>query len=114
MKAKNPTIHRYLFTVTSFSKLLAMTLFITLPFIGFYLGMQYQQKLTISTPFVSKAQETAVATPTPILTPTPNQMCNIDSDCQNGAKCMEIGPLILNKPNHKVCISEGQMAPLSK
>ncbi|HSW97802.1 MAG TPA: hypothetical protein VLF89_08305 [Candidatus Saccharimonadales bacterium] len=34
-------------TVTPFSKFLAMLLFILLPFIGFYLGTQYQQKIDI-------------------------------------------------------------------
>jgi hypothetical protein len=48
IKRSNPTLHKYLFTVTTFSKILAMALFIALPFIGFYLGMQYQQKITVS------------------------------------------------------------------
>ncbi|HSW96967.1 MAG TPA: hypothetical protein VLF89_04020 [Candidatus Saccharimonadales bacterium] len=34
-------------TVTSFSKSLAMILFILFPFIGFYLGIKYQQKMDI-------------------------------------------------------------------
>ena len=37
---------RYLTTVTSFSKYLALTLFVTLPFLGFYLGIQYQKMKT--------------------------------------------------------------------
>ena len=41
---------KWLTTVTPFSKALAMILFIILPFVGFYLGMQYQQKVAISTP----------------------------------------------------------------
>lgn len=32
-------------TVTPLSKTIAMVLFITLPILGFYLGMQYQKKL---------------------------------------------------------------------
>jgi general stress protein CsbA len=47
IKQSNPTLHKYLFTVTTFSKLLAMILFITLPFAGFYLGMKYQEKTNI-------------------------------------------------------------------
>lgn len=35
-------------TVTPFSKALALILFITLPFVGFYLGMNYQNLLTPS------------------------------------------------------------------
>ena len=35
---------KWLTTITPFSKYLAMSLFIVLPFVGFYLGMQYQSK----------------------------------------------------------------------
>jgi hypothetical protein len=64
IKQVNPTLHRYLFTVTTFSKLLAMFLFILLPFLGFYLGMQYQQKVTVA-PIVSEVQKTAIPAPIP-------------------------------------------------
>jgi hypothetical protein len=44
----------YLVSVTPLSKILAAILFITLPFIGFYLGMQYQKKITpINNPLIS-------------------------------------------------------------
>src|SRR3990167_9211345 len=36
-------------TVTGFSKLLALFLFILLPFVGFYIGMQYEQEITGAT-----------------------------------------------------------------
>ncbi|HUD09865.1 MAG TPA: hypothetical protein VMR77_03650 [Patescibacteria group bacterium] len=65
IKIANPTLHRYLFTVTAFSKLLALSLFIILPFLGFYLGMQYQQKVTVATPVVSEVQKPPTPTPTP-------------------------------------------------
>ncbi len=48
-------------TVTTFSKTLAMILFILLPFVGFYLGIQYQKMTTPQTPAVIRS---AVA-PTP-------------------------------------------------
>ncbi len=38
------TLPKWATTVTPFSKYLALILFILLPFIGFYLGMQYQQQ----------------------------------------------------------------------
>lgn len=66
IKQTNPTLHRYLFTVTTFSKILAMLLFILLPFVGFYLGIQYQQKVTIP-PVASEVQKTVILAPT--LTP---------------------------------------------
>jgi hypothetical protein len=67
IRQTNPTLHRYLFTVTTFSKLLALSLFIILPFLGFYLGMQYQQKITVAPPVVSEVQKTAIPTPTPLI-----------------------------------------------
>jgi hypothetical protein len=47
LKDSHPILHKYLFTVTTLSKLLAMFLFIILPFIGFYLGMQYQRIISV-------------------------------------------------------------------
>jgi hypothetical protein len=38
--------------------------------------------------------------------------CNSDSDCQNGATCMVVGPLIANQPVRKMCIPKGSAAPL--
>jgi hypothetical protein len=65
IKQSNPTLHKYLFTVTTFSKLLAMILFITLPFAGFYLGMKYQEKTNIVTPYVLQTQKIVTPTTTP-------------------------------------------------
>ena len=48
IKRTSLVLHKYLFTVTTFLKILAMILFIALPFLGFYLGMQYQKMLTIT------------------------------------------------------------------
>ncbi len=44
-KLKHPQLHNHLFTVTTFSKILALSLFTILPFVGFYLGMNYQKKI---------------------------------------------------------------------
>ncbi len=68
VKQAHPALHRYLFTVTTFSKLLAAILFIVLPFIGFYLGMRYQQKLIINQ---TNAPEAKVVILTPTLSPAP-------------------------------------------
>jgi len=38
--------------------------------------------------------------------------CNTNSDCQNGASCMAEGPIIVDQPVHKVCVPNGQAAPL--
>lgn len=57
----------WLTTVTPLSKLLAMILFLGLPFLGFYLGMQYQQRVTVITPTTSVVQKTITLNPTPLL-----------------------------------------------
>jgi hypothetical protein len=64
IKVNNPTLHRYLFTVTTFSKLLAMALFVILPFLGFYLGYKYHQQLTASTPVITEVNKTIIPNPT--------------------------------------------------
>jgi len=109
IKQANPMLHRYLFKVTTFSKLLAMILFITLPFLGFYLGMQYQQELTVNPPVILEVQKTVTPIPTTIPNPT---SCNTDNDCQNGAKCLGVGPILVNQPVHKECVQKGQITPL--
>jgi hypothetical protein len=72
IKQANPNLHRYLFTVTTFSKLLAMFLFIVLPFVGFYLGMKYQEKVTVTTPTIPQVQKSAIPTSTIIPIDTSN------------------------------------------
>jgi hypothetical protein len=58
----------WLTTVTPFSKYLAMALFILLPFTGFYLGIKYQEKVTVIPPVVSEIQKTTIQTPTHVST----------------------------------------------
>jgi len=55
---------KWLITVTPFSKYLAMVLFIVLPFVGFYLGMKYQEKVTIMSQVVSEFQKITIPSPT--------------------------------------------------
>jgi hypothetical protein len=42
-KTKSSKLHKYLFTVTPFSKFLALGMFISFPIIAFYLGVWYAQ-----------------------------------------------------------------------
>ncbi len=52
-------------TVTTFSKLFALSLFVILPFYGFYLGMVYQQTINGVIDLESTPQTIAVPHPTP-------------------------------------------------
>lgn len=49
-------------TVTPLSKTIALILFIALPFLGFYLGMEYQKRLDVGTRnvyIINRAKETS-------------------------------------------------------
>jgi hypothetical protein len=73
LRQQHPKLYKHFFIVTTFSKLLALSLFIILPFIGFYLGMKYQEKITIDTLVFSKTSKNSnliVPTPTIGLIPT--------------------------------------------
>lgn len=72
------TLPKSLTTVTPLSKTLAMLLFITLPFLGFFAGINYQQK--IDQPKILQQTITTMApirktfpsvSPTPFISPTP-------------------------------------------
>lgn len=49
IEQSKPKLPKSLTTVTTFSKILAMILFITLPFLGFYLGMRYNEGIQVKT-----------------------------------------------------------------
>jgi len=59
---------RWLTTVTHFSKMLAMILFILLPLVGFYIGMTYQEKINV-VPIVIDVNKSVNLTPTPTVAP---------------------------------------------
>ena len=73
------TLPKEFTTVTPFSKTVALILFISLPLLGFFLGMRYRE--------VQKQTQTPVTltTITPSVIPIQDDnkdMCNNDSDCQ--------------------------------
>lgn len=74
-------------TVTTFSKTIALILFIALPFIGFYLGMQYQKGLdqSLENSFISKSQ-TKACTMEAKLCPDGSYVGRVGPNCEF-AKC---------------------------
>ena len=54
---------QWLTTVTLFSKLLAMVLFITFPLVGFYIGLKYQERISVAAPVTSEVKITVSPTP---------------------------------------------------
>lgn len=82
IKQSNPILHKYLFTVTTFSKLLAMFLFILFPFVGFYLGMKYEEKAMVVTPLMTIPKITPSPTVSSFFT-YPISQTNSDIDISN-------------------------------
>lgn len=56
-------------TVTPLSKALAAILFISFPFVGFYLGIEYQKKITTQSNLLSPFKAPAIS-PSPIILPS--------------------------------------------
>lgn len=87
------TFPKWATTVTTFSKILALIIFITFPIIGFVLGMKYQTMLNsyneVTVPFVVTSiiiKPTNIPTkkivPTNVLTSTKEKLlCNKEENC---------------------------------
>jgi hypothetical protein len=100
---KTKKLPKWLTTVTPLSKALAMILFIALPFIGFYLGMKYQQQIMINPPVVSEVQKNIIPTPTSASSKNIDGTiaCKTNRDCPSGYSCTQAGPIKYNPETKK-------------
>lgn len=73
-------------TVTSFSKILAAVLFVSLPFAGFFLGMEYQKGIAPVILNQFNQQVPIVITPSPVLDPTANWKTYINTSYKYSIK----------------------------
>jgi hypothetical protein len=81
----NTNIKQQLTTVTTFSKIVAGILFIALPFIGFYLGMQYTKSINL-------LSQLPVSTVMPSPTPQPTACTQEAKVCPDGSSVGRTGP----------------------
>lgn len=74
-------------TVTPLSKALAFIMFVTFPFAGFYLGMQYQKAVDkVFMPMKPSSNR-------PLIKPTEGVMCTMDAkQCPDGSYVGRSGP----------------------
>lgn len=87
-------------TVTPLSKFLAMALFIALPFVGFYLGVQYQKNITPAYPSTQYIPEQKPAlepahVQSVTINPMPQQqqLCTQEAKlCPDGSSVGRTGP----------------------
>jgi|SRR5579872_653347 len=96
-------------TVTTFSKTLALILFVVLPFLGFYLGTLYQKNVDTISVNQQKLQ--------PLPKAKTGSKCQSNSQCPSGQYCTVVGPIMLNPITRlpiirKECVAKGQAIPL--
>lgn len=80
-------------TVTTFSKTLALVLFITLPILGFYFGMEYQKGITPELPPITTPTPTGYPSPS-LSVPSGNRIiCTMEARlCPDGSHVGRSGP----------------------
>ena len=81
-------------SVTTFSKVLAFIMFVTFPFVGFYIGMHYQKEL--DRPFIQETIEEkrdAERTEPAVKLPSEGFMCTMEAKiCPDGTYVGRVGP----------------------
>lgn len=113
--------------VTWYSKLLAVLVFLVTFFLGFEVGVIYQQAKDYSIAYsnslqsVSSQSSSTGTSQSPqgssIMLSTPTHydgmlICKDDSGCPTGYTCTVAGPLIAGQPVTKVCASNKEAVPL--
>lgn len=89
--------------VTTLSKILALVLFIALPFIGFYLGIQYQKSISFVSLIPSQNTPNSLLAPQDISSSNTPDYCDIDSDCGiNICDCLSLRKEFI-KPEDQIC-----------
>jgi len=107
-KKKLPT---WATTVTPFSKLLALSMLVVFPVLGFYYGMYYQRQIEVKMP---PAGFKIITNPSPTASqPRDGKVsCSTRVDCPSGYYCAQAGPIRADGQNHKTCWKIGHMMPL--
>lgn len=112
------TLPKSVTTVTPLSKYLAMALFILFPFVGFYLGIQYQKLATPQyspKPYISAPQITITPTPTRTIIAKPQISCRPRPACLDAKpRCMIAETSDMCPPSmvqKKFCTMEAKQCP---
>jgi hypothetical protein len=102
-------------TITPFSKMLALAMFIILPVCAFVWGMNYQATVDATKPQPVLIEYKLVhPTPTPIVSQTSNGSisCKTNADCSTGYFCTQAGPIRADSVIQKTCWKDGSAVPL--
>lgn len=100
-------------TVTPFSKMLALAMFIIFPVCAFVWGMNYQVLVDASKPQpVLIEYKLLNPTPEPSLAPSGRTSCKTNADCPAGYFCTQAGPIRVGPIMQKTCWRDGSVLPL--
>jgi hypothetical protein len=107
--AKKKGLPTWATTVTPFSKLLALSMLIVFPILGFYYGMYYQQKTDeIKQPVKEIVMYKNVCAPPQDGT----VICRTNNDCPSDYTCDQAGPIRTDGQPPKTCWKNGHAVPL--
>jgi len=108
--AKKKGLPKWATTVTPFSKMLALSMLVVFPILGFYYGMYYQQqKDAVDWP----VKQIIVYKPSNTCAPPQDGtvICRTSADCPSNYSCTQAGPVQVGQ-NPKTCWKNGHAVPL--
>jgi hypothetical protein len=107
--AKKKKLPTWATTVTPFSKLLALSMLVVFPVLGFYYGMYYQKQMDV----VKLPKKEVIVYKNVCSQPQDGKVtCETDSDCPANYTCAQAGPIRSDGNNHKTCWKKGDAMPL--
>jgi hypothetical protein len=103
--------YKWATTVTPFSKMLALSMLIVFPVLGFFYGMYYQKQMDD----IKQSKEIVVVNTSACSQPQDGKIiCNSDSECPAGYICTQNGPIVYSpgKKPTKTCWKKGHAVAL--
>src|SRR5579864_9036483 len=109
--AKKNGLPTWATTVTPFSKMLALSMLVIFPILGFYYGVYYQKQMDGVQQPVKKitVYKTSNACAPP---PDGTVICRTNSDCPSNYSCALAGPIHVGGQPPKTCWKKGDATPL--
>jgi eight-cysteine-cluster-containing protein len=107
-RPKNHALPKSLTTVTTFSKILALFLFISLPFLGFYLGFKYNSLLNQA----SQTPQVVIQKPLPTsVTPSLSLTASPTPTCRPRPACLDATPRCMIAETSDMCPRSNALSP---
>jgi hypothetical protein len=108
---KKKGLPRWATTVTPFSKMLALSMLVFFPILGFYYGTYYQQQKDAQ-PVKETTVYKIVASKACAPPPDGTVICRTNADCPTDYTCNQAGPIRTDGQPPKTCWKNGHAMPL--